>query len=215
MTVAGRIGDQRSASRRSGVSSDMGHRVAGTDGLSDEALLTALAVGDPDVGAVYVRRFERRIYGLALSMVADATVAEDIAQEALLRGWCHAAVFDPRRASVATWLLAITRNLAIDFLRLRRAVPTDPGAFLLLDLPATDKGPDDSALDTDAAAQLLRAIRCLPGDQRRALVLAAFYGQTAQQISEAEGIPLGTAKTRIRAATGKLLSALVGSEIRP
>ena len=95
-------------------------------GASDEALLAGMAIGDEGAGVAFVRRYQRRVYGLAVGLVGDHALAEDIAQEALLRAWRHAPVFDPRRASVATWVLTITRNLAVDALRLRRAVPTDP-----------------------------------------------------------------------------------------
>ena len=60
-------------------------------GASDEALLAGMAVGDERAGVAFVRRYQRRVYGLALSMVGDPTLAEDIAQEALLRAWRHAA----------------------------------------------------------------------------------------------------------------------------
>jgi RNA polymerase sigma-70 factor (ECF subfamily) len=177
------------------------------DDLSDEALLQGLAVGEPGMDVAFVRRFQRRVFGLALSLVGDPVLSEDVAQEAFLRAWRHAAVFDPRRGSVATWLLAITRNLAIDALRLRRAVPTDPETLLVLE--DDSEGPDRAAVRADAAARLRAAIATLPEEQRRALVLAAFHGRTADEISTSEGIPLGTAKTRIRAGMHKLRAAMV------
>jgi RNA polymerase sigma factor (sigma-70 family) len=188
------------------VPSIMLRRRPPTDDLSDEALLSGLALGLVEMEVAFVRRFQRRVYGLAFSLVGDAGVAEDIAQEALLRAWRHASMFDARRGSAATWLLTITRNLAIDSLRLRRAVPADPGD--LIGLPDMTKGPDDSAVDGDSAGWLRSIITTLPVEQRRALVLAAFYGRTAQEISVSEQIPLGTAKTRIRAAMIKLRAAV-------
>lgn len=178
-----------------------------TDDLSDETLLQGLAVGEPGMDVAFVRRFQRRVFGLALSLVGDPVLAEDVSQEALLRAWRHAAVFDPRRGSVATWLLAITRNLSIDALRLRRATPTDPET--LLHLEDESEGPDRAAERSDAASRLRRVIGTLPEEQRRALVLAAFYGRTADEISTSEGIPLGTAKTRIRAGMQKLRAAMI------
>ncbi|HXW79876.1 MAG TPA: sigma factor, partial [Acidimicrobiales bacterium] len=86
-------------------------------GVSDDALLAGMAVGDERAGVAFVRRYQRRVYGLALSMVGDPVLAQDIAQEAFLRAWRHALVFDRRRASVGTWILTITRNLAVDALR--------------------------------------------------------------------------------------------------
>ncbi|HEV7689079.1 MAG TPA: sigma-70 family RNA polymerase sigma factor, partial [Acidimicrobiia bacterium] len=91
------------------------------DGLSDDALLAGLTFGDPEAGRVFVGRFQRRVYGLALTVLRDPVLAEDVAQEAFLRAWKHGQSYDPRRGTVAAWLLRITRNLAIDALRLRRA----------------------------------------------------------------------------------------------
>ncbi len=184
----------------------MVRRTPPTDDLSDEALLSGLGVGDAGMDVAFVRRFQRRVYGLAFSLVGDAGVAEDIAQDALLRAWRHSSVFDPRRGSAANWVLTITRNLAIDALRLRRADPTDPADLLVLSDPG--KNPEDAAADGDAADRLRSVIATLPEDQRRALVLARFYGQTAQEISVSEQIPLGTAKTRIRAGMARLRTAM-------
>jgi RNA polymerase sigma factor (sigma-70 family) len=192
------------------VCSVMLRRRPALDDLTDEAVLNGLALGDVDMEVTFVRRFQRRVYGLAVSLVGDSGLAEDIAQEAMLRAWRHASMFDPRRGSVATWLLAITRNLAVDALRMHRAIPTDPEA--LVSLQDLAKSPEDAASDADAASRLQRAIATLPHDQRRALVLAAFYGRTAQEISASEGIPLGTAKTRIRAGMLKLRAAMLDQE---
>lgn len=183
-------------------------RRAAADSLSDDALLAGVALGDDDMAVAFVRRFQRRVYGLALSMVGDGAAAEDIAQEAFLRAWRHAPVFDPRRGSVVAWLLSITRNLAIDNLRLRRATPLDPETFFGFPNIANTPDPTEAALDADLGVRLRRALATLPPDQRRAILLAALHGRTAQEIGEAEGIPLGTAKTRIRAGMGKLRAAL-------
>ncbi len=207
--MATAICDPRAISRGTcHVTSDVGSARTSIDALPDEALLTGLASGDPDLEVAFIRRFQRRVYGLAISLVSDSALAEDIAQEALLRAWRHAPAFDSRRGSVATWLLAITRNLAIDALRLRRALPTDPAVLVGLMAESGDRSPDDAALAADAASHLREAIATLPLEQRRALVLAAFSGQTAQEIALSEGIPLGTAKTRIRSAMGKLRTVL-------
>src|SRR6202050_1790760 len=112
--------------------------------LSDEALLAGMAVGDQSAALTFTRRYQRRLFGLAYSMTNDAGVAEDVAQEAMIRVWKHAPVFDPRRGSVASWVLTIPRNLAIDALRLRRAVPTDPDDFAAAAMMSNEHNPEDS-----------------------------------------------------------------------
>ena len=167
--------------------------------LSDEALLAGMALGDQSAAVTFTRRYQRRVFGLAYSMTSDAGVAEDVAQEAMIRVWRHAPVFDPRRGSVTSWVLTITRNLAIDALRLRRAVPTDPDDFAATALTSAEHNPEDAVRRGDVRQHRSGArSQVLPDEQRRAVVLAAVYGRTALEISESEGIPLGTAKTRIR-----------------
>jgi len=171
---------------------------------SDESLLAGLAVGDAAAGTAFIRRFQRRVYGLALGLVGDPGAAEDIAQEAFVRAWQYAQAYDTRRGSVTTWLLAITRNLAIDNLRMRRPQLVDPES--ILDLQPQPTGPfiDDTVITSRTIAAVGNTLRTMPDEQRRALLLAAFYGYTAKEISETEGVPLGTAKTRIRTAMLKL-----------
>lgn len=177
-------------------------------GPTDESLLAGVATGDAGAATALVRRYQRRVYGLARTVLGDPGAAEDVAQEAFVRMWRHAEAFDPSRASVATWLLTITRNLAIDALRLRRAEPTDPAVLVALQLPSAERDPADSAALGDDVRRLRTAIAALPDEQRRALVRAAYLGQTAREIGTYEAIPLGTAKTRVRAAMLKLRDSL-------
>jgi RNA polymerase sigma-70 factor (ECF subfamily) len=179
-------------------------------GPSDDSLLAGFALGDPEAAATFIRRHQRRVYGLAESMLHDAALAEDVAQEAFVRAWRHAPAYDARRGPVLTWLLAITRNLAIDAIRLRRPQPMDPDVIGQLDVQAGGPGGfPEAAAETNAAVRELReAIDSLPEEQRRALLLAALCGRTAREISDAEGIALGTAKTRIRAGLLKVRSSV-------
>jgi RNA polymerase sigma-70 factor (ECF subfamily) len=180
------------------------------DGLTDETLLAGLASGDPDDAAAFVRRFQSRVYGLALTIVRDPDVADDVAQETFVRAWRHAATYDARRGRVPAWLLTIARNLAIDRVRMRGATPTDPDVIASeLDIATQASMPDVAERD-----RMRRAMAALPDDQRRALVLAVYAGRTAQEISELTEVPLGTVKTRIRAAMLKLRETLgVGNEL--
>jgi RNA polymerase sigma-70 factor (ECF subfamily) len=179
--------------------------------LTDEALLAGLASGDADAGLAFIRRFQRQVFGLALAMLGDRSAAEDVAQEAFVRVWRHAPAYDVRRGSVLTWLLSITRNVAIDALRVRRPEPVSPDALWAMHI--TDDGdPEAEATRADDVARVRAALLELPEEQRRAVVLAAFFGRTAREIGEQESIPLGTAKTRIRTGMLKLRAALAIEE---
>jgi RNA polymerase sigma-70 factor (ECF subfamily) len=177
---------------------------------SDDALLAGFAVGDPDAAAAFIRRHQAKVCGLARTIVCDTALAEDVAQEAFLRAWRHAPAYDARKGTVATWLLTITRNLAVDAVRMRRSQPIDPDVLSSLDVAAG--GPDGSPAATAEAqvevGRMRTALEGLSEGQRRALVLAAVCGRTAKEISEVEGIPLGTAKTRIRSGLLKLRDTL-------
>lgn len=180
---------------------------------SDEALVAGMAAGHHDAALVFVRRFQRRVFGAAMSLLSDTGRAEDVAQEAFVRAWRHAATYDGRRASVATWLLTITRNLAIDSLRVERARPADPSDELDAGIDWRP-GPSEHAQVADDVARVALAVRQLPEAQRRALLLASMHGRTALEISEIEGIPLGTAKTRIRSALQQVRRRIVLDEDR-
>ena len=174
---------------------------------SDEALLAGMAAGDRGAALAFVRRFQRRVYGLARAIVTDADLAEDVAQEAFYRAWRSASAFDLRRGTVAAWLGTITRNLAVDALRMRRADPVDPDDLAASLVAGSASEPDEQAESSDDARRLRDALADLPEGQRRAVVLAVFFGRTASEIASSEGISLGTAKTRIRTGLLRLRAA--------
>jgi RNA polymerase sigma-70 factor (ECF subfamily) len=164
-----------------------------------------MAAGDAEAAAAFVRRFQRAVFGLALTILADRASAEDVSQEVFVRAWRSAATFDARRGSVLGWLLGITRNAAIDTLRLKRADPVDPQA--LSDRLQIQARASDTTGFGDRE-QVRRALSDLPSEQRRAIVLATYFGRTAREIAELDEIPLGTAKSRIRNGMSHLRVAL-------
>ncbi|HVT68144.1 MAG TPA: sigma-70 family RNA polymerase sigma factor, partial [Trebonia sp.] len=173
------------------------------DALPDEALLAGLGAGDGALAVAFVRRFQRIVFGVALAVTSDPGTAEDVAQHAFEQAWRHASVYDARRGSVRAWLTTITHNLAVDVVRARSALPMDPGELPAV-LTAMTDSPERVAVAHDSAEGLRQALGRLPAAQARAVAMAGIYGMTALQISEAEGIPLGTAKTRIRDGMRKL-----------
>lgn len=181
---------------------------------SDEALLAGIATGDADSARTFVRRYQQRVFGLALTILHDRAGAEDAAQETFLRIWRHAGAFDARRGNVAPWVLTITRNASLDALRLRRATPTDPATIVALGQSSSDPSPEDLAEHGHEVSRVRRLLNELPAEQRDAVLLAAFLGQTAAEIAIRESIPLGTAKTRVRTGLRKLRARLDEEAIR-
>jgi RNA polymerase sigma-70 factor (ECF subfamily) len=199
------VSTSRSAGRRAGYHA----------GLADDALVAGLAIDDADALTAFVRRFQSKVFGIAVSVTHDPALAEDVSQEAFLRAWRSAATFDAMRGSVSAWLLTITRNAAIDAVRARRSIPTDHEALdqlvhAVLSRADVDDATAESATTAVEARRAVARLGAIAPEQARAVVLAVLGGCTAQQLSEREGIPLGTAKTRIRVGLRRLRDVCVG-----
>jgi RNA polymerase sigma factor (sigma-70 family) len=184
-------------------------RLVGDDEPSDAALLVAVALGDAAACHRFVDRHASAVLGVATRVCRDRSLAEDIAQRAFEQAWRHAASFDADRASARTWLLVITRRLAIDELRRRRPTPMAPDAMGTLLAPA-GAATERAGLAAAERSTVAAALGELPEAQRRAVVLAALGGYSASEVAEIEGVPLGTAKTRIRLGMRRLRAALAG-----
>jgi RNA polymerase sigma factor (sigma-70 family) len=187
--------------------------------LADDALVAGLAVEDGDAATAFVRRFQAKVFGLAVSVTRDPALADDVAQEAFLRAWRAASTYDSVRGSVASWLLTITRNVAIDAVRARRSTPAEDDELdrLLQSTlggdPHTDATGEAAAVKAEAA-RIVTRLHTLPVEQARAVVLAVYGGCTAEEVGAREGVPLGTAKTRIRTGLRRLRQA-EGATARP
>lgn len=207
-------GDTGDRGRRIGGNLDRAlDRTSAVWRASDEALLAGLAAGDDEAAVAFVRRYQRRVFGLALTLLGDRDRADDVAQEAMVRAWRHAGAYDARRGSVATWLLTITRNVAVDTLRASRSTPVDDDRLEAL-LPASRDVAAAHVVADDELRRVAGALDSLPVEQRRALLLMRLRGFTAADVAEHDGIPLGTAKTRVRTAMLRLREELVDEPTR-
>jgi RNA polymerase sigma factor (sigma-70 family) len=179
--------------------------------LSDDSLLAGMASGDEEAAAVFVRRFQARVYGLALGIVRSPALAEDIAQEAFLKAWRYAGAYDSRKGRVSGWLMTITRNLAIDAIRASNRQPLAPDDLIQVILTHGDN--ENGRASFEDIEELRDALRELPKENTRAVLLSVFYGLTAKEIAAMEDIPVGTVKTRVRRGLMKLRGRLeVGDE---
>src|SRR6204780_720719 len=139
-----------------------------SDELPDETLLAGLGAGDADLALAFVRRFQRIVFGVAISVTGNPAAAEDVAQQTFEQAWRHAQVYDSRRGSVRTWLTTIAHNLAVDVLRARTSAPVDPDDPPAL-LTAVTETPERMAVAHDRAAGLRRELGRLPEPQARAV----------------------------------------------
>ena len=152
-----------------------------------------------------------RVKGYLKRLATDDAAAEELTQEVMLTVWRKAAQFDPAQASASTWIFRIARNRRIDMAR--RANRPDLDAAEPLLQPAETEAPDDSAHACDREARVRQALDTLPEDQVRLLRRAFFDGLSHSEIADAEGVPLGTVKSRIRLAFGKLRGQLEPGDI--
>jgi RNA polymerase sigma-70 factor, ECF subfamily len=168
-----------------------------------------LLIGDPDAVRALYARFGRPVYTLGLRLLGSRESAEELVQDVFLTAWRKAARFDASRGRLSTWLMTIAHNLSVD--RLRRETGVTRPTLILVDEVPDAPGVEEEhlILERDAA---VRALSSLSDAERRLLARAYFRGLTAREIAEADGIPLGTVKTRLRAALIKVRRANDGKE---
>lgn len=168
-----------------------------------EVLLEAIQVEDEAALCELHRRYVNLVYSVAYRVLDDGMAAEEVTQDTFLRVWQKAALYDPDKGEFVTWLLTITRRLAIDTLRKRqRRRPSQPMLFI-------DENPDLwetqlSSGTSELRRSLLAVLHELPPEQQDAIGLAYFYGMSHSDIAAYRDIPLGTVKTRIRQGMKKL-----------
>jgi RNA polymerase sigma-70 factor (ECF subfamily) len=181
---------------------------------ADLQLVTRLASGEEHALAELYDRYSGLVYSLAFSILGDAGDAEEAAADTFLQVWTSATGFDPSRASVAGWLTMIARTRALDRLRARRrreatvAHAATSGDGVAIPLSGADALPDRSSELSEMQSRVGQALAELTPPQRRVIELAYYGGLSHSEIANELGEPLGTVKTRIRAAMEKLRSAL-------
>jgi RNA polymerase sigma-70 factor (ECF subfamily) len=194
----------------SGPSGGHSGRVVSAADDADRAVLALIVNGQLDALQELYDRYRTMAYSIAVRITADASLAEDVVQDAFLGAWRNAARYVEGKGSVKTWLLSIVHHRAVDAVRRRR--PT-------AELPEREDAPPSSLTLPDiwpeVAGNLEReaiaaALATLSDVQREAIELAYFGGLTQQEIAAKTGAPLGTVKSRIRLGLLSMRGALVG-----
>ena len=173
--------------------------------LSDEALLALVARSDDAALAELYDRFGRVAYGLALRVVRDPALAEDVVQEAFLAVWRSAGRFVAERGKARTWVLTLVHRRAVDLVRredVRRAEP------LAAAPESTGAATDEEAWLSLQRGHVQEALKKLPDQQREAIELAYYGGFTQAELADRLGQPLGTIKSRMFAGLGRLRDLL-------
>src|SRR5689334_163722 len=178
--------------------------------LRDEELMRQVADGSAEALGALHRRFARAIFRLA-TQTLDRAAAEDLVQDVFVAVWRNAARFDPERGTVRAWVFQIAHFRILNELRRRSRQPEivpDPEGLVLERLPASSLGPHEAVSQRRRRQALDAALGTLPPAQREALDLVFADDLTHEQAAAELGLPLGTAKTRIRTGLQKLRVAL-------
>lgn len=177
----------------------------------DAKLLERLRRNDRDALAALYDAYARLAFGLAYRVLGDAGEAEDIVQESFLMLWRQTDRLDARRGSVRALLLTIVHRRAIDALR-KRLGRSEQIVAAFDPMPSTAQDPLEFASQAEERDLIRQALADLPLDQRQAIELTYFGGLTVAEMAEQQQIPLGTAKSRLRLALGRMRKALAGEQ---
>lgn len=175
----------------------------------DSSLIERMMAGDEAAFSAIYDRYSAMLFGILLRILQDRGAAEEVLQDLFLQLWRNAGQFDSSRGSLPAWLMVIGRNRAISRLRGRRdreLLEEKDGDYA--NTFASVQNIEDEAARTELAQSLTAALTKLPAEQRQAVELAYFEGMSQSEIAARTGSPLGTVKTRVRAAMTSLKSIL-------
>jgi RNA polymerase sigma-70 factor (ECF subfamily) len=165
--------------------------------ISEESLVALVASGSQEGFRILYDNFSAALFGVIERIVVDQNQAEDILQEAFLKIWRNFAAYSPEKGRLFTWMMNICRNLAIDYLRSNQH--KNSRSIQSLDsFVGMEKG--SVRMEHLDFIGIESALKKLKPEQMQLIQLAYFQGYTQEEIAEETGIPLGTVKTRIRAA---------------
>jgi RNA polymerase sigma-70 factor (ECF subfamily) len=173
-------------------------------------MLRRIAAGESAALGELYDRYASLSYGLALRIVGNAGDAEEVVQDVFLHVWRQSERYDPARATLTGWILMLTRSRAIDRLRARKARPPLDAHDLDWGTGASDNQ-EVAAITRETATRVQAELEALPPPMRRAIELAYYDGLTHSEIAEQLQEPLGTVKSRLRAALIRLRETLRGN----
>jgi RNA polymerase sigma-70 factor (ECF subfamily) len=181
----------------------------------DRELMLRIRTGDQEAFRGMVGRYGPSAKALALRVVRQTHLAEEIVQEAFTALWKNPDGYDQQRGSVKSWLMGMVHHRAVDLVRReeahrRRAERSIPGAL------ETEPDPADQVVRTVDAPEERRAVRAalgeLPREQRKVIELMYFEGRSQSQIATELDLPLGTVKSRTLLGMRRLRETLAGME---
>jgi RNA polymerase sigma-70 factor (ECF subfamily) len=174
-----------------------------TNELTDAELIIRTGDGDRGAFEVLYQRYARPVFGLALRRLGDRGRAEDAVQETFASIWRAARTYKPERGPGGPWLYAVARNAIVDRSRARTETPVETP-----EEESLTAGPPEQTEQSWVAWRVHRALEELNPNERSVIELAYWSGLSQSEVAEYLGIPLGTVKTRTRAALARLAGVL-------
>ncbi|QPC48116.1 RNA polymerase sigma factor [Mangrovibacillus cuniculi] len=175
--------------------------------LRDEELYRKVLQKDQEALSTLYSRYEKLIYSFVFKMTGDRTITEEVIQEVFIKIWRKHAPYEESKGKFSSWLLTMTRNMALDLIRKRNKVETY--AYDERDDQRQEENtPEDHIEWKEKRHVVQEAISELKPDQQKVVELFYFQGETQQHIADQTGIPLGTIKGRIRLALKHIRKSL-------
>ncbi|MFZ5363924.1 MAG: RNA polymerase sigma factor [Patescibacteria group bacterium] len=179
------------------------------ENFSEEKLIKQYLRGDKKSLEILINQYLKIVYSFALHIVHDESVADDITQEVFVRAWKNLRKFDVKK-NFKTWILSITKNAAIDYLRKKKVMPfsafdNNDGGNAIADAIVDPAAPPDEIMERADTSQLLKTAMEQLSENYRTVLYLKYYSQlTFQKISEVLGVSINTVKSRHRRALAVL-----------
>ena len=181
------------------------------ESLDDHQLIQRISQVDKDALETLYTRYQTPVYSLAMFMLKQPALAEEVTQDIFLNIWLKAGSFNAERGQPKGWIMSVAHHKIVDVIRSRRRtiVNTDPADYETLDLlPAAGASTEAQVEQTLERERIMRALATIPESQREVIMLAYFEGFSQSEMAERLAQPLGTIKTRVRLAMQKLRTVL-------
>jgi len=181
------------------------------ESLDDHQLIQRVSEVDKDALEALYLRYQTRVYSLAMFMLKQPALAEEVTQDIFLNIWLKAGSFNAERGQPKGWIMSVAHHKIVDLIRSRRRtiVNTDPADYETLDLlPAGGASTEAQVEQTLERERIMRALATIPESQKEVIMLAYFGGFSQSEMAQRLDQPLGTIKTRVRLAMQKLRTVL-------
>ena len=181
------------------------------ESLDDHQLMQLISQADKDALEALYTRYQTPVYSLAMYMLKQPALAEEVTQDIFLNIWLKASSFNAERGQPRGWIMSVAHHKIVDLIRSRRRtiISTDPADYETLDLlPAGGASTEAQVEQTLERERIMRALETIPESQREVIMLAYFGGFSQSEMADRLDQPLGTVKTRVRLAMQKLRTVL-------